>query len=277
MAHLQRVVIVGVGLLGGSLGLALRKRGLAQTVVGVSRRTATLKQAQAMGAITDGSTELASAADADLVIVCTPVQRIAQLVRQSSQQLSPGGWITDVGSTKHTICDQLRDVQDHFIGSHPLAGSDKSGVEHASSELMTGKTTIITPTENSPSDLIERARQFWTSLGSKCVCMAPEDHDQAVARTSHLPHVVAAALAAATDQKLLPLAASGWCDTTRVAAGNVDMWLQILHENRGPLLSALGEYAGALQQWIEALEAGDDSTLKSLLSAGKTKRDTLGN
>lgn len=275
--HFDRVVIVGVGLLGGSIGLALRDRKLARTIVGVGRRS--LDEALQMGAITDAESDLSRACEnADLAIICTPVQQIAKFARVCLTSMRPGGLITDVGSTKATICEQLlKSNCDAFCGSHPLAGSDKSGVAFADARLLEGKLTIVTPTAHTPNELTERTEALWKILGSRTLRMTPTEHDMAVAKTSHLPHLVAAALAGITPAELLPLAASGWCDTTRVASGNVEMWRQIIGENRGPVLEAMHEFADSLQIWLESLERLDDAALTQLLQLGKQKRDSVGN
>lgn len=276
MVHFERVVIVGVGLLGGSIGLALRDRKLAKKIIGVGRSS--LDAAMELGAITDSDTDVARAcAGADLAIICTPVQQIAEYVRVCQTTIQPGGLITDVGSTKATICDQLRESCAAFCGSHPLAGSDKSGVAYADANLFDGKLTIVTPMEQTPANLVEQTEAFWRALGSRTQRMTPAEHDAAVAKTSHLPHLVAAALAGMTPAELLPLAASGWCDTTRVASGNVELWRQIISENRGPVLEAMHEFADSLQTWLDSLERLDDAALTQLLQIGKQKRDSVGN
>ncbi len=275
----NRAVIVGVGLLGGSIGLALRSRSMAKRIVGWGRRPETLQQALDVRAVDEIETDLITAClEADLVVVCTPVQFVVPQVLFCTNVIAAGGLITDVGSTKQTICTELAGpAGGTFCGSHPLAGSEKSGVSYASADLFVGRLTVVTPTEQTPDWLTERTEKFWQALGSRTLRMTPQEHDCGVARTSHLPHVVAAALAAATPQALLPLAASGWCDTTRVAAGGVELWQQILLENQQPVLEALQEFSASLQPWIAALKAGDAGQIEQLLQAGKQQRDSVGN
>jgi prephenate dehydrogenase len=277
--NFKRAVIVGVGLLGGSLGLALKARGLAQEVVGWGRRIDTLRPALDLKAVDRIETDLAKAClQADLVVVCTPVECIVPNVLQCLPSLAEDGLVTDVGSTKRTICDQLNSsATRNFCGSHPLAGSDKSGVAYATAHLFENRLTIITPTTDTPPTLLARTERLWQAVGSRTLTMSPADHDQAVAHISHLPHIVAAALAAGTPQALLPLAASGWCDTTRVAGGGVELWRQILQENRGPILQALENFSASLEPWIDALRRNDSQQLEQLLEAGKQKRDSVGN
>ena len=266
-------------MLGGSLGMALRRRGLARHVIGWGRHVHSLEQAQQCGAVDAIESDLRTACHAaDLVVVCTPVASIVPYVRLCLAAMSPSGLITDVGSTKHTICSELGGAAaQRFCGSHPLAGSDKSGVEFASADLFEGRLTVVTPANETPSELVQRTEAVWQAVGSRTLRMSPSEHDQGVAHTSHLPHIVASALAAATPGELLPLAASGWCDTTRVAAGGVELWRQILLENRQPVLQALEAFADSLAPWLEALRHGDSQQLAHLLQAGKQQRDSVGN
>ncbi len=278
MPQYEHAVLVGVGLLGGSIGMALLERGLARRVVGVGRDGKPLQDAISLGAITESSQDLASACrGAALVVVCTPVQSIAGIVNQClKSKLGSEAVITDVGSTKVGICSSLDgDAHEHFCGSHPIAGSDKSGVNHASGNLLNGQLTIVTPTSRTSEPLVRQVEEFWQSLGSRTLRMSPPEHDQAIARVSHLPHLVASALSAITDAELLPLAGPGWRDTTRVAAGNIEMWQQIIAENRSPVVDALWQFSHSLMDWIEAIENGDSAKLVELLKSGKDKRDQI--
>ncbi len=280
MIHFHRVAIVGVGLLGGSIGMALRARKLAEHVVGFSPRNNSLESAVARGAIDCAAASIAEACrDADLAIICTPVQSVADFVNQCSAHMPKDSLITDVGSTKLSIVEAVAEsaAADRFVGSHPLAGSEKNGVEHARTELLNGKLVVITPNQLSDATRVKTTDQLWQSLGARTLQMSASEHDAAVARTSHLPHILASALAAATPADLLPLAASGWCDTTRVASGGAELWRQILEENRQPVVEALEGFVGNLQQWLIALRTNDGNELEKLLLEGKQKRDALGN
>lgn len=277
MPDFDRVVIVGVGLLGGSLGMALRERGLANQIIGFGRNQGRLQKAIEMGAIDSAGTDLRECTtDADLVVVCTPVQRVVDLVREASPNMAEQGLITDVGSTKAAIVEQLEDCS-AFCGSHPLAGSERSGVEYARSDLFAGRTCVITPAGQSSDALIKRTLGLWSSVGANVVKMDAREHDAAIAVTSHLPHVIASALAAATPESLLPLAATGWQDTTRVASGSVEMWTQIIEENRDPVLAALEGFGQQIERWRAAIRDENREQLQSLLLAGKKIRDTVGN
>ena len=279
MNQFDRAVIVGVGLLGGSIGMALRARKIAKQVIGFSPRRNSLETAIARGAIDASADSIAEACcGAELAIICTPVQSVADFAQQCFAGM-PAGLITDVGSTKQSIVAALAQspVAANFVGSHPLAGSEKSGVEHARENLLDRKLVVITPDQTSDAIRVQATEQLWQSLGARTCRMSPNEHDAAVARTSHLPHILASALAASTPADLLPLAASGWRDTTRVASGGADLWRQILEENRQPVIKVLEEFASDLRQWLIAMRSGDGKQLEQLLLEGKQKRDALGN
>jgi prephenate dehydrogenase len=281
----EQAAIVGVGLIGGSIGLALRRAGVARRIVGVGRSAANLQRAIACGAIDQLVLESAGELpEVDLVIVCTPVDHVAKHVAWWANSAAQGALVTEAGSTKARIVSEV-DQQLHghnprqarFIGSHPLAGSEKTGVEHARENLFDGRVVVITPTDRTSPSAIEEVQEFWKSLGAGVIPMTPAAHDEAVAATSHLPHVVASALAAVTPPELLKLAAGGWLDTTRIAAGDVSLWQQILLENRGPVLAALAKLENELHSWRRALEQRDAAAIESLLQQGKTIRDAVGN
>ena len=274
------VAIVGVGLIGGSIGLALRERKLARQVVGIGRRAASLRTAKRIGAVNATTLDLAKgAAEADLVVVCTPVGRIVDDVLTAATASKAGCLITDAGSTKAEIVSALEgrlNGQAHFVGSHPLAGSEKNGPAAASAELFVDRTVVITPTKTTrPADLAGLAA-FWTSLGANVVSMPAATHDRILAATSHLPHLAASALAAATGEADLPWVASGWLDTTRIAAGDADLWRQIFQANRAHVLKALGKYEKTLAALRRAIERGDEKKLTEILLEAKRKRDAVG-
>lgn len=283
--NLNSLTIVGVGLIGGSIGLAARARGVAREVVGIGSRPATLETALSLGAITRIATDLADAvAQADLVVVCAPVDHIAEQVRLVAAQCRPGTLITDAGSTKAGIVAELQQAARdpgwpnfvHFVGSHPLAGNEKRGPEHASAELFAGRYVVVTPTADTlPVDL-KRVSEFWSALSARVVQMPAEEHDAALALTSHLPHLVASAIAGATPERYVTLTAGGWQDTTRIAAGDPRLWRQIMLANRDNLLAALDGFEHLLAQWRQALEAADAPALERLLSEAKRIRDAVG-
>lgn len=286
MPEYKTVAIVGVGLIGGSIGLALRERKLAQTVIGIGRRQQSLDAARKVGAIDNGVTNLAGGvAEAQLILVATPVDSIAERVVQVAAACQPGALITDAGSTKEKIVTAVdsalasRRSGPRFVGSHPIAGDHRTGPEHARADLFEDHTVIITPTEHTRPAAVTEVSGFWENLGAKVRRMSPADHDAALALTSHLPHAVAVALAAATPRELLPLTAGGWRDTTRVAAGDVALWQAIFAENRQHVVNALRAMERSLAGLGNSLEQGDNEALNTLLELAakrKRERDALG-
>jgi prephenate dehydrogenase len=280
------VAILGVGLIGGSIGLGLLERGLSRRVVGIGRRPAALRSALRRRAITASFTEIAKGvADAELIVVCTPVETVAEHVTAIRRVCRPDAIITDVGSTKASIVAAVAaaeranptGLRGRFLGSHPMAGSEKTGVRHADAALFQGRAVILTPAADTPTAMQRRLTRFWKSLGARVVALSPEVHDQSVAAISHLPHLVASALAANTSASHLPLAGGGWRDTTRVAAGDAELWRQILLDNRQALLPCLDRFLQTLDTFRAALRDGDSAALRRLLEAGKEIRDAVGN
>lgn len=271
----QRVCIMGVGLLGGSIGMALRARKLAREVVGHGRSSERLQKAIELGAIDLGYCDIADAArHADLIVACGPVQEIAKQLASASPFMLPTGVMTDVGSTKETILDEVHrlGISQSFVGSHPMAGSDRTGVEHASADLFEGRVVIVTTDSPVDPNRLNRIESFWRSLGARVILMGPHEHDVAVASISHLPHLLAAALAEFTPEQWIDVAASGWASTTRVAAGDPELWRQIFEENRDCLVDTFRAFEERLKVWKNAIELGDTQQLLHLLSAAQTKR-----
>jgi cyclohexadieny/prephenate dehydrogenase len=274
------LAIVGVGLIGGSIGLAVKRRRLAERVIGVGRRQESLDQARRLGAIDDGFLELAPAAKvADFMIFCTPVHRIAGQVLDAAVNCSKGAVITDAGSAKATIVSELdgrlpRDV--NFVGGHPLAGSEKRGPQHADADLFRDRLTILTPRRQTNAEALERVTAFWTALGSRVKTMTPEEHDRALALTSHVPHLLASALAGSLPAELSELTASGFRDTTRIAAGDPELWTGIFLQNQPQVLAALDRFDYQLNEFRAALLSQDEARLRQLLEQAKRVRDALG-
>ena len=276
---MDTLAIVGVGLIGGSAGLAARERGVGRRVVGVGRSTESLAAAARAGCIDEGTTDLAAAArTADLVLVCTPVDRIVEHVRAAAESARPKTVITDAGSTKDTIVRSLDGALPagvSFVGGHPLAGSEKRGPEQARADLFAGRLVILTPTPRTDPAAVEVVREFWRAIGARVLHLNPLDHDDALAVTSHLPHLAAAAIANTLPEHLRSLTATGFRDTTRVAAGDPDLWAAIFAQNRGAVLAALGKLEQRLTDYRNAIEHDDMKTLRRLLAEAKTVRDSL--
>jgi prephenate dehydrogenase len=278
--QLHTLTIVGVGLIGGSIGLATKKRGLAQHVVGVGRDAAKLDEARVRGAIDEGTVSLADGLnDADLVIFCTPVDRIVEQIKKVPEFCDHGAIISDAGSTKSAIVHAIEaDLPSHvsFVGGHPLAGSEKKGVEHADADLFLNRWTVLTPTKRTQPDALETVRSFWVALGARVRTMSPEDHDEALALTSHLPHLVAAALAGILPEELRDLTATGFKDTTRVAGGDPEVWTPIFQQNRTAVLASLDRLEDRLHGFRQALANDDVAMIDQLLAQGRKVRDALG-
>jgi len=281
----DQVAILGVGLIGGSLGLALLERKMAREVIGVGRRASTLKTAERIGAVTRTSLDCQSAvAGADLIVVCTPVAHVSEHVKAAAAACRKDCLITDVGSTKSQIVNEVEQAAAEsswprgvrFLGSHPLAGAEKSGPEYASGDLFVGRVVIVTPSEKSTAADRESLKQFWTSVGAKVVEMSAAQHDDIIATTSHMPHLVASAVAAATPAEYVTLTARGWQDTTRIAAADPDLWVQIFMANAAPVLAALDRFEEMSARLRSAIERSDHAELKELLTQAKSIRDAVG-
>jgi len=275
----ETIAVVGVGLIGGSIALAAKSHGAARIVLGVGRNPGRLEEAQRRGIIDEGTVDLpAAAARADLLVFCSPVDVIAAGVREAARACRPGTLITDAGSVKACLCGDLAQgllPQVEFVGAHPLAGSEKQGFEHAEARLFEKRICVVTPCGTNSRGAVERISGFWKKLGSRIIEMSPAAHDRALAETSHLPHLVAAALAATLSADNRPLAASGFRDTTRVASGDAELWTAIFLENREQLLASLSRYDALLDRFRQALEQNDTSALKELLKAAKMSRDAI--
>ena len=270
--------IVGVGLIGGSIAAAIKQLEPGTRVIGIGRSQVRLEAARDAGLLDVAATDMSAVRDCRLVIVCTPVDRIVADVHAAATQLAPGAIVTDAGSVKARICAELvSGLPDgvHFVGSHPLAGSEKNGWEHSDADLFRDRVCVVTPSAATPDDACRTAESFWRGLGMRVVRMSPEDHDRALATTSHVPHVAAAAVAAQLTQEWLDLAATGFRDTTRIAAGDPDLWSAILLANRNPVIAGLANLIDRLDEFRTAIADGDVSRLKHLLSDSKALRDRL--
>jgi prephenate dehydrogenase len=274
------VAIVGVGLIGGSIGLALKQRRLARCVVGIGWRRESLLRARHIGAVDQTTQQLErGVAEADLVVFCTPVTLIVDQVRFVAGQAPAAAILTDCGSTKARIVQQLDatlPASRRFVGGHPLAGSEKRGVEHARPDLFEGRVCVVTRTNRTDSAALEQVRGFWEQLGARVVTLAPEVHDQIVGHTSHLPHLAAAALSLVLPERYHAFTAGGFRDTTRIAASDPELWTGIFLENADRLLEALAAYERHIGEFRTALERRDAVHLKSLWERSKRNREQIG-
>lgn len=272
----QVLAIIGVGLIGGSVGLAAKSKGLFREVRGTTSRRSSLEAALELGAIDRGFDNAGEAArGADVVLVATGVSLIPSLCLECAAVAGEGAVITDAGSVKGSIEQAVRrgmPAGRYFIGSHPLAGSERRGAANASAELLSGATCVITPSEDEDEAACGRLSGFWQALGMKVFRMSPAEHDAIMSSVSHLPHLVACALIDAVPDGALPFGASGLRDTTRVAAGDALIWRDIFESNQEEILSALSLFEDSMEKIKGFILRGDFAGLEELLRAVADKR-----
>ncbi len=272
--HFGTVAIVGVGLIGGSLGMALKGRRLAHRVIGIGRSAERLDKAVALGAIDAGTTEMArGVAEADVVVLCTTVGHIVETLPDVLEAVRPGAVVSDVGSTKGTIARRAAGVS-FFVGGHPMAGSEQAGVEAATPLLFEEATWAVTPTEETDPGALWTVERLAREVGATTLTLTPDAHDAMLAVTSHLPHVLASSLMrqAAATQGVHPqtqrLTAGSFADGTRVAASPPAIWRDVCLTNREALLTALRGFRAELDELEEAVRTGDAARIEAFFAAG---------
>lgn len=277
------VTIIGAGLLGGSLGLALKKRGMAATVNGFGHREVTLKKALDVGAIDKSFTDLReSVVGADLVVICTPAAKVVDVLDGIRDRCAPNAVITDVASTKTDICRHACETWPRpcrFVGSHPMAGSEKHGPENADPELYGGSVVLVETGEHLDPEARACVCAMWRALDAAVVNVTPEAHDAAVARTSHLPHILASCMAvvAARDCDVEPFVGQGFRDFTRIAASRPEIWRDICLTNRDGIVPCLDELTEELQRVRAAILEGNGETVEEVFRSGnEARRKALG-
>ncbi len=284
----QQVTIIGVGLLGGSLGLVLKEQGLAKTVVGIGRRQANLELAVQMGAIDRFTSEPHEAVrDSDFIVLATPVDTYISHVQKWGQQVPSGAIVSDVGSVKGQLVFDVEAALPstaYFVGAHPIAGKEKSGVAHATSQLFEGARCIVTPTSHTNAEALTKVCCVWKAAGSKVVSMDPMVHDWVLGAVSHLPHIAAFALMHALEDlqektpeglNLLDYSGGGLRDTTRIAASSSEMWRDICLANRENLLKMIDQYIIQLHVFKQMLNDQDASGLAESIEQAKVLREGL--
>jgi prephenate dehydrogenase len=277
---LRKLSILGPGLLGGSIGLAARHRKIATRVAIWARRAEAADEAFKVGAADEATTDLAKVvADAELVVLATPIGAMTALGEQMRPKLSNGCVVTDVGSVKYPIVTALTDsLSTRFVGSHPMAGSEQSGIEAARRDLFENAICIVTPREDTDKTALDMVYNFWKSLGCSVKTLAPAAHDEVVARISHLPHVVAAAVVNVVcrdNEHRLNFAGPGFKDFTRIASGPPEMWTEICVENRHEIAVALEQLIEELGTVRAALQNADAVEFRAMLKRAKHLRDEL--
>ena len=281
MMQFNKVTIIGVGLIGGSIGLAIKKRKLAREVVGVFRHSSTLRRVLAAKAIDKGVMDIGSGTrGADFIIIATPVHSIPSIAKEVLKYAGKGTIITDAGSTKGWITSAVeraisRFPSVFFVGSHPMAGSEHQGVEFARSDLLEGSPCIVTKTAKTDARAMKRVIGFWKALGARVKVVSPSDHDRSVSLISHLPHLVAYSVAGAVPETDLRYAAEGFRDTTRVASSDPQLWADIFLTNRKEVLNACRMFERYYKRMTRALSKNDHAGMARLLKGAKSKRDRL--
>ena len=280
---IEQVTIVGPGLLGASLAMALRNRDACERIVVWARNRERLADCSGLDWCDHAEENLAAAVSgSSIVVLCTPVESIPSFIPEVMSHSSEDTLLTDVGSVKKEIClagaTHGGKGTGTFIGSHPMAGSEKSGMKHAKADLFEGKTCIVTPSENTPESFLRSLCAFWEKIGMKVHLMNAEEHDRCVARVSHLPHLLASSLAHCLDgisENWDSLCGQGLRDTTRIAEGNPELWEQILLLNRSNLMDALEELERSVTQVKKHLAEEDGTAMREFLETGVRYRKRL--
>ncbi len=282
---MKKVSIVGVGLIGGSVGMALKKRNLVEEVIGIGRRQESLNKALKLGAVDRVTLDFREGVkDVNLAIVATPVDIIPEMVERMASHLPQGAIITDVGSTKEQIVkavDKILPEAVSFVGGHPMAGSEKRGAEEARADLFEKSVCILTPGEKTSSEALDAVKSLWKSIGATVLVMKPKEHDFLVAATSHLPHLVAIALVNLVgelrerDERILSLVASGFKDTTRIAASSPQMWQDICFTNKKNIATVIGRLMELMEGMKESILKEDRAALLKEFERAKSWRDQL--
>lgn len=282
---ISRLCIIGVGLIGGSLARALRDVGAVGTVVGAGRRPATLESALALEVVDEVHTDLAAAVKGcDMVVVAVPLGAMYPVFAAIGPHLEPGAVLTDVGSAKGTVVADARrafgDALAGFVPGHPIAGTERSGVEASFATLFQRRRVILTPLLETSADALERVRSMWELTGAEVVDMGVRHHDEVLAATSHLPHVLAYALVdslARMDDRaeIFRFAAGGFRDFTRIASSDPVMWHDICVANRDCLRGVIGQFSEDLARLSRAIDCGDSTAIMEIFRRAKHARDNL--
>jgi len=276
---LRQVSIIGLGLLGGSVALAVRHRMPGTAVVGYSHRPATRRRAKAFGVVAEAAGSLkAAVAGADLVVLATPIFTFEKYFTDLSELVPHGCIITDVGSTKvlpHVWAEKRLAGHIRYVGSHPVAGSEQRGVEFARDDLFDQACCILTTTPATDRGAVKTLKTFWSMLGCSVQAMSPAEHDRVFANISHLPHVMAAGLVNASDEDEMMFAGKGFLDSTRIASGPPSVWTDVLLANRANIAAGIDRAIAELSRLRAAIKRGKRGQIEQLLEAARRKRATL--
>lgn len=277
MPQFRQVSIIGLGLIGGSIGLALRKGKIAGKVIGFAKHDQTVRRAISRKAVNDGDTELCPEwlSQSDLVVLAVPPEQVVPMARKVADLTKHSFIMTDAASVKEPVVSALESwlpPRIKFVGSHPMAGSERSGIEAATPELFKGAACVVTRTQKTDVAAEKQVSAFWKKLGGKVVTLDPKRHDTLVAQISHVPHLAAASLALLPDEAALPLAGGGFSDTTRIALSDPAMWEQICRMNRREILAGLDRLIAGLLSLKGAVASAAPGALKATLKGAQVRR-----
>ncbi|OBS10476.1 prephenate dehydrogenase [Acidihalobacter prosperus] len=282
-AAINRLAIIGVGLIGGSLALSLRQAGYCREIVGAGRDRASLQQAQSLGVIDRFELDICAAVHgADMIVLATPVGAIESVCRALRGCLAESAVLTDVGSVKASVVDAVRIGLGHlpagFVPAHPIAGRERSGVEAATADLYEGRRVILTPLPESDPQACQAVRRMWEVAGARVEDMPVDHHDEVLAATSHLPHLLAYTLVSSLSrlgeqEEIFRYAAGGFRDFTRIASSDPVMWRDICLHNKEAILGMFKHFARDLELLGEVIDAGDGDRLLSIFQRAKQTRD----
>ena len=286
MKPFKQITILGIGLIGASLALSCRQRKLAGTLVGFGRNAANLKKAQERGIIDSGSTDLKTAVTgSDLIVLCTPVGVLAERVREMIPFLQDGCIITDAGSVKGPLVEEIDALVPktiYYVGAHPIAGGEQSGLEVAREDLLTGAKCIITPTADTQAEALERVTEFWAEVGMQTLTMDAHEHDTVFGALSHLPHVVAYALMntvanvkTTSHGDILSMSGGGLKDITRIASSDPVMWRDICLKNKLPVVTLINQFQSALENIKTLIEQDQAEALQETFASANGHRGKL--
>lgn len=282
---IEKLCLIGVGLIGGSLALSLRKSGYCKHVVGVGRNQQNLQDALDLNLIDEASQDVVEAVKgADMVVLATPVGTIQALMEQIHEHLERGAVVTDAGSVKQDVIAQVERacgyIPEYFVPGHPIAGNENSGAKASIDDLYLDRRVILTPLQNTDEMALEKVAAMWRETGALVESMTPEHHDRVLAATSHLPHLLAFGLVDSLARKdeseeIFRYAAGGFRDFTRIASSDPVMWRDICLHNRDAIIEALKDYEFDLAELRQAIEKGDGESVATIFSRAKQARDAF--
>ncbi|MCK5306039.1 MAG: prephenate dehydrogenase/arogenate dehydrogenase family protein [Candidatus Omnitrophica bacterium] len=279
MKEFKKIAILGVGLIGGSIGLAVKKKGAAQEIRGLTTKRSTLAKALCRKAIDSGTLSLKKAVSgADLVIICTPVKMVSRIIKKILPYLKKGCLITDVASTKGEIVEEVEKILPSgvsFVGGHPMAGSERTGVEFARAGLFEGSVCIVTKSKRTTLNDLKKISAFWRKLGAKVKVLTPGRHDEIVARISHLPHLAAVALVNELNNGDTDFVSSGFRDTTRISSSSAKIWRDICLSNRRCISLALDGYIRRMKVIKKEIDDLNGPAISREFKKAKTARKMI--